>query len=81
MERLGSLETSSDNYHYTLHNIPEERRFPLFGAGSLKPRNCTHHLVGNCLMPRKSQEVNTAMKVRGRVQEGERTSNSYDLSF
>jgi hypothetical protein len=62
MGPLGCLETSSNNYYYTLRNISEERSFSPLRGGSLKPLKYTHHLVKNCLMPRKSQKDNTAMR-------------------
>jgi hypothetical protein len=39
MGRLGCPETSARNYHYTLRNIPGERRFNLYRYGSLKSRD------------------------------------------
>jgi hypothetical protein len=38
MEPIGFPETSLKNYHSTLRNIPEERRYHLQGDGSLKSR-------------------------------------------
>jgi hypothetical protein len=35
---IGFPETSVQNYHYTLRNIPEERRSHLHRGGSLKSR-------------------------------------------
>jgi len=57
MGPLGCLETSTNNYHYTLHNIPEERSFSLLRVASLKPRKCTHHLVKNCLMRERTRRI------------------------
>jgi len=36
MGPIGCPETSAKNYHYTLRNFPEERRFHLLCDGSLK---------------------------------------------
>jgi hypothetical protein len=36
MGKIGCPETSVRNYHYTLRNIPEERRSQVFCGGSLK---------------------------------------------
>jgi hypothetical protein len=33
---IGCIETSVRNYHYTLHNVPEEHRSRLLRGGSLK---------------------------------------------
>jgi hypothetical protein len=38
MGPIGCPETSVQNYHSTLHNIPEERRSHLHRGGSLKTR-------------------------------------------
>jgi hypothetical protein len=64
MGPISCLETSANNYHYTLHNIAEEHSSSLSCGASLKSRKCTHHLVRNCLMLRKSQKDNTAINLR-----------------
>ena len=38
MGPIGCSETSVRDYGYTLRNKPDERRFHLFGGGSLKSR-------------------------------------------
>jgi hypothetical protein len=40
MGPMGFPQTSVRNYHYTLRNIPEERRFHLVRGKSMKLRGC-----------------------------------------
>ena len=40
MEPIGCPETSIRNYHYSLHNNPEERNYQLLRVGSLNFRSC-----------------------------------------
>jgi hypothetical protein len=44
---IGCPETSVMNYHYALHNIPEERRSYLLRGGSLKSRR---NFIVYCIM-------------------------------
>jgi hypothetical protein len=50
MGSIGCPETSVQNYHSTLRNIPEEGRYHLYRGGSLKFRT---HL--NCFPERKKK--------------------------
>ena len=57
---IGFPETSVRNYHYTLRNIAEERRFHLLRGASLKSRKCAISSGGHAQKERKrlSSELN-----------------------
>jgi hypothetical protein len=50
-------ETSAMNYHYTLRDIPEERKSHLHSDGSLKSRPCLNFGTETCGQACKREDV------------------------